>query len=63
MKRFSYARESNGESSMGFFLYDFMSGKTGGAIVYNPELYAPSCNGYLVYLNREPDLKIVLDKS
>ena len=61
---FSYQMPENqmGESRMGFFLYDFKSGKIGGAIVYNPKLYTPSDNGTLVYLNCEPDLKIVLDK-
>lgn len=61
---FSYQMPENqmGQSKMGFFLYDFKAGKIGGAIVYNPELYTPSNNGTLVYLNCQPDLQIVLDK-
>jgi predicted enzyme related to lactoylglutathione lyase len=61
---FSYQMPENqmGQSKMGFFLYDFKAGKIGGAIVYNPELYTPSNNGTLVYLNCQPDLQIILDK-
>ncbi len=61
---FSYQMPENqmGKSRMGFFLYDFKGGKVGGAIVYNPELYTPSDNGALVYLNCQPDLQFVLDK-
>ena len=61
---FSYQMPESqmGLSRMGFFLYDFKSGKVGGAIVHNPELYTPVDNGTLVYLNCQPDLQVVLDK-
>ena len=55
--------ESNmGLARMGFFLYDFQSGKVGGAIVHHPGFHAPAETGSLVYLNCQPDLQIVLDK-
>jgi len=44
------------------FLYDFMNGGRGGAIVHNPDFYTPSANGTLVYLNCEPDLQVILDR-
>ena len=35
----------------------------GGALVYNAEFYKPSSkDGSLIYLNGNPDLKIILDK-
>jgi predicted enzyme related to lactoylglutathione lyase len=51
-----------GPARMGFFLYDFQGGHAGGAIVHHPELYTPSDNGTLVYLNCQPDLQVVLGK-
>ena len=51
-----------GPARMGFFLYDFKAGKVGGAIVHNPELYSPSSNGSLIYLNCQPDLQVVLER-
>ena len=51
-----------GPARMGFFLYDFQGGKAGGAIVHHPELYTPSDNGTLVYLNCQPDLQVMLDR-
>ena len=51
-----------GPARMGFFLYDFMNGGRGGAIVHNPDFYTPSANGTLVYLNCEPDLQVILDR-
>ena len=61
---FSYQMpESNmGPARMGFFLYDFKSGKVGGAIVHYPGFHSPSETGSLVYLNCQPDLQAVLDK-
>ena len=61
---FNYEMPENtmGKARMGFFLYDFKSGKVGGAIVYNPELFTPVINGTLVYLNCQPDLQVVLDR-
>ncbi len=61
---FNYEMPENqmGPARMGFFLYDFKGGKAGGAIVHHPDLYTPSDNGTLVYLNCQPDLKIMLDK-
>jgi uncharacterized protein len=61
---FSYQMPENnmGATRMGFFLYDFQSGKVGGAIVYNPALYTPSEKGALIYLNCQPDLQPVLDR-
>jgi uncharacterized protein len=46
---------------MGFFLYDYKSGKIGGALC-SGQNYAPSENGALIYLNCDPDLQIVLDR-
>ena len=46
---------------MGFFLYDFKSGKVGGAICFG-EQYIPSAQGSLIYLNCNPDLQLVLDR-
>ena len=51
-----------GPARMGFLLYDFQNGGRGGAIVHNPEFYAPSTNGTLVYLNCDPDLQVVLER-
>ncbi len=61
---FSYQMPENnmGPTRMGFFLYDFQSGKVGGAIVFNPGKYTPSEQGALIYLNCQPDLKVMLDK-
>lgn len=61
---FDYQMPENtmGKAKMGFLLYDFKGGKVGGAIVHNPDLYTPSTNGTLVYLNCQPDLQPVLDK-
>lgn len=50
------------EARMGFFLYDFKSGKIGGAIVDNKSLYTAYDNGTLVYLNCQPDLQIILKR-
>ncbi|HLK29729.1 MAG TPA: VOC family protein [Puia sp.] len=52
---------SVGSKKMGFFLYDFKSGKIGGAICQG-DGYTPSENGSIVYLNAEPDLQIILDR-
>jgi uncharacterized protein len=51
-----------GAKRMGFFVYDFKSGKIGGAIVYEPVLYSPRDNGALIYFNCEPDLQLVLNR-
>lgn len=51
-----------GPARMGFFLYDMPAGKVGGAIVHYPEMYSPSENGALIYLNGGPDLQVVLNK-
>ena len=51
-----------GNKRMGFFVYDFKSGKIGGAIVYEPSAYSPRNNGALIYFNCQPDLQIVLEK-
>jgi uncharacterized protein len=51
-----------GTATMGFFIYDFQNQGRGGAIVHNPNLYTPSANGSLIYLNCEPDLSRVLGK-
>jgi len=61
---FNYQMPVNqmGKARMGFFVYDFQNGGRGGAIVHNPDFYAPADNGTMVYLNCEPDLQIVLDK-
>ena len=61
---FDYQMPENtmGKARMGFLLYDFQNGGRGGAIVHNPELYTPSDNGTLVYLNCEPDLSDVLNR-
>jgi predicted enzyme related to lactoylglutathione lyase len=58
---FDYQMPENqmGPARMGFLLYDFQNGGRGGAIVHNPELYTPSANGTLVYLNCDPDLSLV----
>jgi predicted enzyme related to lactoylglutathione lyase len=50
-----------GAKRMGFFLYDFKSGKIGGAIIHG-DGYTPSKQGSVVYLNCQPDLQIVLDR-
>ena len=61
---FNYQMPENtmGPARMGFFLFDMQDGKVGGAIVYNPELFMPSDNGSLIYLNCQPDLQIVLNR-
>ena len=61
---FSYQMPEStmGPNRMGFFLYDFKSGKVGGAIIYNPEMYTPGDKGALIYLNCQPDLQPILDK-
>ena len=61
---FSYQMPESmmGPNRMGFFLYDFKSGKVGGAIIYNPGMYTPSDKGALIYLNCQPDLQPILDK-
>jgi predicted enzyme related to lactoylglutathione lyase len=51
-----------GPARMGFLLYDFQTGGRGGAIVHYPDLYTPSANGTMVYLNCDPDLQVVLDR-
>ncbi len=50
-----------GPTKMGFFLYDFKSGKIGGAICHG-DGYTPSQEGSLVYLNGDPDLQIILNR-
>ncbi|MFL5739124.1 MAG: VOC family protein [Flavisolibacter sp.] len=61
---FDYQMPENqmGPARMGFLLYDFKNGGRGGAIVHHPQLYTPSANGTLVYLNCEPDLSEVLNR-
>ena len=61
---FSYQMPESqmGPARMGFLLFDFQSGKVGGAIVHNPSFYSPSVNGSLIYLNCNPDLDVVLNK-
>lgn len=61
---FNYTMPENtmGNSRMGFFLYDFKTGKVGGAIVHNPDTAIPANTGTLVYLNCQPDLQIVLNR-
>ena len=51
-----------GTTRMGFLLYDFKSGKVGGAIVHQPDFHAPADTGSLLYLNCQPDLQVVLDR-
>ncbi len=60
---FDYQMPENmmGDTKMGFFLYDFQSGKVGGAICKS-EMHKPSTEGSLVYLNCQPDLQIILDR-
>lgn len=60
---FNYQMPENimGYVRMGFFLYDFQNGKIGGAICQS-DMHKPSQEGSLIYLNCQPDLKIVLDK-
>ena len=50
-----------GANRLGFFLYDFKSGKIGGAICHG-DGYTPSQEGSLVYLNGDPDLQIILSR-
>jgi predicted enzyme related to lactoylglutathione lyase len=61
---FDYQMPENqmGPARMGFLLYDFKNGGRGGAIVHNPQMYTPSANGTLVYLNCEPDLNEVFNR-
>lgn len=49
-----------GITRMGFFLYDFKTGKVGGAICHGNG-YTPSQLGALIYLNCQPDLQLVLN--
>lgn len=49
------------DGRMGFFLYDYKTGKIGGALC-SGDSYAPSENGTLIYLNSDPDLQIILDR-
>lgn len=51
-----------GPARMGFFLYDFQSGKVGGAIVEREGFHEPSDKGSLIYLNCEPDLQVILSR-
>lgn len=51
-----------GTARMGFLLYDFKSGKVGGAIVYQPDFHKPEDAGSLIFLNCQPDLQVVLDR-
>lgn len=46
---------------MASFPYDSGNGKTAGALVMN-EMYTPSTNGIVIYLNANPDLSTVLEK-
>ena len=50
-----------GPVKMGFFLYDFKSGKIGGAVCHGNG-YTPSQQGSLVYLNGDPDLQTILNR-
>ena len=50
-----------GKIRMGFFLYDMPAGKVGGAICFG-EVYKPSQEGCLIYLNCQPDLQIMLNR-
>jgi predicted enzyme related to lactoylglutathione lyase len=50
-----------GPTRMGFFLYDFKSGKIGGAICHGNG-YTPSQQGSLIYLTADPDLQIILGR-
>jgi len=61
---FDYQMPENqmGDARMGFLLYDFQSGKVGGAIVHQPDFHKPTATGSLLYLNCQPDLLIVLDR-
>jgi predicted enzyme related to lactoylglutathione lyase len=52
---------ATGPAKMGFFLYDFKSGKIGGAICHGND-YMPSQHGSLIYLNANPDLQIILNR-
>ena len=60
---FNYQMPENtmGNVRMGFFLYDFQTGKIGGAICKS-EMHTPSQEGSLIYLNCQPDLQVVLDR-
>jgi predicted enzyme related to lactoylglutathione lyase len=49
------------QTRMGFFLYEFKSGKIGGAICHGNG-YTPSMQGSIVYLNGDPDLQIILNR-
>jgi uncharacterized protein len=59
---FQMPENNMGPARMGFFLYDFKAGKVGGAIVHHPSFHVPAATGTLVYLNCQPDLRVVLDK-
>ncbi|MGZ5255967.1 MAG: VOC family protein [Flavitalea sp.] len=59
---FQMPENQMGPARMGFLLYDFQSGKVGGAIVHHPGFHLPSQTGSLIYLNCNPDLQVVLDK-
>jgi predicted enzyme related to lactoylglutathione lyase len=49
-----------GAKRMGFFLYDFKTGKIGRAIIHG-DVYTTSQKGPLIYLNAEPGLQIILN--
>lgn len=59
---FQMPESQMGPARMGFLLYDFQSGKVGGAIVHHPGFHMPSQTGALIYLNCNPDLQVILDK-
>lgn len=60
---FDYQMPENnmGKTRMGFFLYDFKSGKVGGAICCG-DGYQPSATGALIYLNCNPDLREIIER-
>src|SRR3989344_448040 len=49
------------ELKMALFPADMKEG-VGGSLIYNPQFYAPSDKGVLIYLNANPDLEKVLSK-
>ena len=59
---FQMPENQMGQARMGFLLYDFQSGKVGGAIVHHPGFHVPAQTGSLIYLNCNPDLQMVLEK-
>lgn len=50
-----------GGMKMAMFPPDGMSGKVGGALVQS-EMHHPSAKGSIIYLNANPDLKLVQDR-